>query len=657
MKRKFTLFFLLIAFLFVPVRAQILLDPATVDTTGWGPNKGVVELDGTKYCWWILDGWSTSISIPSVEILPGHTEFHVTVKYAEGTSGYTYDQVNTFLKLVDPGWTELCASGQGSSLEFKEYTVTGPGLTAGTIVGAFQFAGQETSGWSAIAGDTLFFGMLTMEDPNALIDPNVIDTATLKDGWWIEEIDGWKYFKVYLEGWGTSWDKLPQFTLPENISSYKTMTKYAEGSSGFTVDQVNTFIKIIDPGWGELSAIGAGSSTEFIKRNGALESGVTIGGLQLAGQETSGWSAVTGDTVWLGIFLPDWVDSIEIKTAGDVTTISEKGGNLGLSIVPYPGDVINDSVTWTVNDEGIGFMTDSGYLHAVMDGDVMVYATAKDGSGVMDSILINITGQVSWVETITVTSEGDATSIDTKGGTLQMYADPQPRDAEDTTFYWFLTPLGLAEIDANGLLTAMDDGVVEVWAIANDPGNAKGMMEITFTNQVRVESIDVIGEGSLTEIPVKGGTLQMVYTLTPEDASNQEVTWSVDDENIATIDPVTGILTAVANGDVVVTATSKDPDAVSGTCTVNVWNQGTNVEDVSGKALVLYPNPASKTLHIENAGSVTSLEIINMDGKVMMRVLNNRDRIDIDVSGLANGIYTVRTYLDNQTRTYKFVKE
>ena len=131
----------------------------------------------------------------------------------------------------------------------------------------------------------------------------------------------------------------------------------------------------------------------------------------------------------------------------------------------------------------------------------------------------------------------------------------------------------------------------------------------------------------------------------------------MDYDTVATIDPATGLLTAVNNGDVIVTATSKDPDAVSGTCTVHVWNQGTNVEDVSGKALVLYPNPASNILYIENAGSVTSLEIINMDGKVMMRVLNDRDRIDIDVSGLVNGIYTVRSYMDNQTRAFKFIKE
>jgi hypothetical protein len=101
---------------------------------------------------------------------------HQEVKYAVGTSGFELGSINTFLKLTTADWTEMGAAGSASSAEFKEYSVALP--TKG-LVANFQFAGQETVGWTAVTGDTLWIGKTFFEDKTAPTAPENL-TATVE---------------------------------------------------------------------------------------------------------------------------------------------------------------------------------------------------------------------------------------------------------------------------------------------------------------------------------------------------------------------------------------------------------------------------------------------------------------------------------------------
>ena len=69
-------------------------------------------------------------------------------------------------------------------------------------VGYIQVAGQETVGWTAVTGDTLWLGkvMAVEVDPQAIFDPNIFDPDLLPDGialWnWME----YKYCRLILHG-------------------------------------------------------------------------------------------------------------------------------------------------------------------------------------------------------------------------------------------------------------------------------------------------------------------------------------------------------------------------------------------------------------------------------------------------------------------------
>ncbi|WP_281612577.1 Ig-like domain-containing protein [Flammeovirga sp. SubArs3] len=73
-------------------------------------------------------------------------------------------------------------------------------------------------------------------------------------------------------------------------------------------------------------------------------------------------------------------------------------------------------------------------------------------------------------------------------------------------------------------------------------------------DDVRVSGVEVSGAGNAIEI---GETVQLTASLLPSNATHKSVTWSSNDETIATVDQA-GLVTAVANGNVVIKATTTD---------------------------------------------------------------------------------------------------
>jgi uncharacterized protein YjdB len=76
-----------------------------------------------------------------------------------------------------------------------------------------------------------------------------------------------------------------------------------------------------------------------------------------------------------------------------------------------------------------------------------------------------------------------------------------------------------------------------------------------------------------------GDITNLIATVTPDNATNKNVTWTSSDSSIATVDS-TGKVTAIKEGSVTITATTSDGSNKSATCTINVKNP------VSGNGLL-----------------------------------------------------------------------
>jgi hypothetical protein len=166
--------FLMIALFRIDAQ-QVVWDPAQQDPATLPAGMTIVNIDGTDYLQVILDGWNSSFNIEPVVIADHYTHFNCEVKYAVGTSGFAITGINTFLKVSTPSGVEQAANGAASTAAFAERAVA---LAVKDTIGIVQIAGQETTGWSAVAGDTLWVGKITLTGGLSELIPGFIARET-----------------------------------------------------------------------------------------------------------------------------------------------------------------------------------------------------------------------------------------------------------------------------------------------------------------------------------------------------------------------------------------------------------------------------------------------------------------------------------------------
>ena len=167
--------------------------------------------------------------------------------------------------------------------------------------------------------------------------------------------------------------------------------------------------------------------------------------------------------------------------------------------------------------------------------------------------------------------------------------------------------------------------------------------------------IVVEGEDDATTITTKSGTLQMIATLMPANADDSTVTWKVNNPAIGTINSA-GLLTAVADGDVIVTATANDGSGIFGTKTITISNQSTgSVNNTYKSSINIYPNPAEDKLTIVTHYNISQVNILTISGQLIQaqKMANNT----VDISNLESGIYFVEVQINDSWSRHKIIKK
>lgn len=241
------------------------------------------------------------------------------------------------------------------------------------------------------------------------------------------------------------------------------------------------------------------------------------------------------------------------------------------------------------------------------------------------------------VSSIQVAGEGNATAITQLGGALKMIATVLPTNAYNKNVTWSVNNAAIASINTDGILTAISNGTVVVKATAKDAGGVEGTASITISGQlVKVTAIVVNGEAGASTITQNGGTLKMLATVTPLDASNKEVNWSINDEDLATITNE-GLLTALDNGTVIVKATAKDGSGAEGTASITITGQSNGLKNIQKTTINLFPNPIENMLYVQSDKVVSAYQIFSIQGKLITSGTVEYNQMDL--SDLEAGVY------------------
>lgn len=116
-------------------------------------------------------------------------------------------------------------------------------------------------------------------------------------------------------------------------------------------------------------------------------------------------------------------------------------------------------------------------------------------------------------------------------------------------------------------VTQAGAGVLKFTATNPKCGGQVDKFEFKKKANVAVEGVTL--DQTTATLTAKGQTLQLNANVKPEDASNKKVTFASDKEEVATVDATTGVVTAVANGEAKITATTEDGSKTA-VCTVTV---------------------------------------------------------------------------------------
>lgn len=154
-----------------------------------------------------------------------------------------------------------------------------------------------------------------------------------------------------------------------------------------------------------------------------------------------------------------------------------------------------------------------------------------------------------------ITIDGEQTLTLKVNEVATLVATVLPDNATDKTIEWTSSDNDVVEV-ARGRLLAHKAGDAEITATAKDGQGAKATVTVKVI--VEAESVEVSGAKHVAI----NGTVTLAATVAPENATDKTVTWTTDNDKIATVDK-NGVLTGVAEGKVVVTATTANGKTAS----------------------------------------------------------------------------------------------
>ena len=303
------------------------------------------------------------------------------------------------------------------------------------------------------------------------------------------------------------------------------------------------------------------------------------------------------------------------------TLLTKVGRTEKITATVTPTNADNRAVTWSSSAPTVASVDQSGNIIAKSVGNATITVTAKDGSGVTATCWVNVTD----IKVTGITLNKTTLNIKT-GATEQLTAKVQPTDATNSKVTWSSSVEGVATVDPTGKVTAIKAGTTVITATAKDDSG----ISASCTVQVTVPTVKVTGItlNKTTASVVKGKTVALTATVTPDTATDKTIKWTTSNKNVATVS-TDGVVTAKAAGTATITATAADDSGVKATCKITVTNpvvkvtkvtlNKTTASVVKGKTLTLTATVTPTNATNKNVtwkSSNTKIATVDGNGKV-----------------------------------------
>jgi uncharacterized protein YjdB len=213
----------------------------------------------------------------------------------------------------------------------------------------------------------------------------------------------------------------------------------------------------------------------------------------------------------------------------------------------------------------VASVSETGLVTPLASGQADITVTTVDGG-------FSAVCKVTVVQPVVSITLNEASININPGMTFDLVAEVNPYNADNKELEWSSADESVATVDQNGVVTGVDAGASGRETVITVRSKDSG---VTATCVVRVTK-DVVGvELDCTYKRIEAGKeFQLTASITPEDATNKNVTWQSSATDVAIVD-ANGKVTAVAAGVAMITVTTEQ-NGYTATCKVVVRPAGSS---------------------------------------------------------------------------------
>lgn len=202
------------------------------------------------------------------------------------------------------------------------------------------------------------------------------------------------------------------------------------------------------------------------------------------------------------------------------------GDSFKINVTIAPANATDRSISWTVDNTDVATVDDEGRVTGVSEGVATVTATAHNGKTATKTV--NVLTPVVQVESVTITPTETVTV--NVGETQTLQAVISPENATNKSITWSSDNTSVATVSSEGVVTGKYPGSTIITARSD---NGKSATKYVFVSTVNVTGITL--DNSKYLFDTIGSTATITATILPENATNKNVTWTVDNTSVIRI--------------------------------------------------------------------------------------------------------------------------
>ncbi len=244
-----------------------------------------------------------------------------------------------------------------------------------------------------------------------------------------------------------------------------------------------------------------------------------------------------------------YANKVTVSATGKEIFIGE---TLTATATVSPSNAKDKTLTWKSSDEKIATVDDDGVITGKAAGTVTI--TAQTNRGTKGQIEVT----VKEIKAEKLSISANHTDDLHVGDTVQLNADFLPKNTTNQTITWQSSDPSIAKTNQKGKVTCLAVGEATITAVGKDV-SAKFTIVV---NSIPVEEISISLINTSINSPLSGNSfevdtpIQLSAVVSPANATDATIVWSVSDETIAKIENDT--LIGLKEGDFTLTATAAD---------------------------------------------------------------------------------------------------